>query len=146
MSKNEYMAVGEEYISYERFIWTLLDEAHQHKLPTEVIGHETSRRTGISYPLYRLVIHPEAEPAVCFVTGIHGNEIAGPLSILHMVSFIIHDLPQSYRYVVYPMVNPTGFDLRQRFDADGRDLNAIYDRTLKSENYAEVQEFYQDAL
>ncbi len=44
------------------------------------------------------------------------------------------------------MINPTGFDLRQRFDADRRDLNAIYGATLKSRNYFEVQTFYQDAL
>jgi hypothetical protein len=42
------------------------------------------------------------------------------------------------------MINPSGYDLRSRFDADGRDLNAIYPVTLKSHNYCEVQEFYED--
>jgi predicted deacylase len=80
------------------------------------------------------------------VAGIHGNEITGPLSIIHMIRDIIHDLPLHFRYVIYPMINPTGFDLRQRFDSDGRDLNAIYSTTLKSHNYCEVQEFYDDIL
>jgi predicted deacylase len=146
MSSNEKMFVGEEFISYERFIWTLLNEAHQHKLPVEVIGYETSKRTGISYPLYRLLINPKVEQTVCIVAGVHGNEIAGPLAVLHIINVIIHDLPRLFRYVVYPMINPSGFDLRQRFDDDGRDLNAIYETTLTSKNYLEVQEFYQDAL
>jgi len=146
MSTNEKMPVDEEYFSYEKFIWTLLTKAHHHKLPVEVIGNETSKRTGIVYPLYRLVINPEVQQTVCIVTGVHGNEIAGPLSILHLVTDIINELPSEYRYIVYPLINPSGFDLRQRFDADGRDLNAIYSDTLKSANYHEVQVFYQDAL
>jgi murein peptide amidase A len=146
MSPNERMAVDEENFSYEKFLWVLLSEAHHHKLPMEVIGYEMSRRTKINYPLYRLVIHPECQPTVCLVAGVHGNEIAGPLSTLHIITDIIHDLPKHYRYVIYPMINPSGFDLRTRFDADGRDLNAIYSVTLKSHNYCEVQEFYQDVL
>jgi predicted deacylase len=145
MSANERMVIDVENFSYEKFLWTLLNEARQHKLPMEIIGSEISRRTGINYPLYRLVIHPKVEPTICIVSGIHGNEIAGPLSILKIVDAIIHDLPEQFRFVVYPIINPSGFDLRQRFDADRRDLNAIYGATLRSRNYFEVQTFYQDA-
>jgi murein peptide amidase A len=146
MSPNEKMAVGEENFSYEKFLWELLTEVHHHKLQTEVIGYEMSKRTRINYPLYRFVIHPEFLRTVCIVAGVHGNEIAGPLSILHIITDIIHELPENYRYVFYPVINPSGFDLRTRYDADGRDLNAIYSVTLKSQNYCEVQEFYQDVL
>jgi len=145
MSANEKTAIDEEYFSYEKFIWMLLSEAHHHQLLTEVIGHESSKRTGINYPLYRLLINPEAQKTICIVAGVHGNEIAGPLSILQLVN-IHNDLPKQFRYVIYPLINPSGFDLRQRFNADGRDLNAIYEVTLKSDNYDEVQEFYLDAL
>jgi hypothetical protein len=140
------MAVKEEYYSYEKYIWTLLTEAHQHNLPMEVIGAEMSERTGINYPIYRLIINPVVKESICIVAGIHGNEIAGPLAVLRIVNAIIHDLPEQFRYVVYPMINPSGFDLRQRFDDDGRDLNAIYEETLSSKNYMEVQAFYKDAL
>jgi hypothetical protein len=146
MSNNERMVIDEENFSYEKFLWTLLSEARLHKLPMEIIGSEISRRTGINYPLYRLVIHPKVETTVCIVSGIHGNEIAGPLSILKIVDAIIHDLPEQFRYVVYLMINPSGFDLRQRFDSDQRDLNAIFSATLRSRNYFEVQTFLQDAL
>jgi hypothetical protein len=146
MSANEHMVINQEYYSYEKFLWTLISEARHHKLPMEIIGSETSRRTGINYPLYRLVIHPTFKDTICIVSGIHGNEIAGPLCILKIVDVIIHDLPRQYRFIIYPMINPTGFDLRQRFDADMRDLNAIYGKTLSSKNYAEVQTFYLDAM
>jgi hypothetical protein len=146
MSQNERMVIDEEFFSYEKFLWTLLSEAHHHKVSMQIIGSEISRRTGINYPLYRLVIHPEVIETICIVSGIHGNEIAGPLSILKIVDSIIHDLPKNFRFVVYPMINPSGFDLRQRFDSDQRDLNAIYGATLRSRNYFEVQVFYQDAL
>jgi hypothetical protein len=140
------MLIDEEYFSYEKFIWALLNEAQHHKLSMEVIGFEESKRTRINYPLYRLVIHPKVPDTICIVSGIHGNEIAGPLSILKIIDVIIRDLPEEFRYVVYPMVNPSGFDLRQRFDADRRDLNAIYKKTLGSKNYQEVLTFYQDAV
>jgi predicted deacylase len=146
MSANERMIVGEEFISYEKFLWILLSEAQLHNLPVEVIGYETCKRTGIGYPLYRLVIHPNAPLSVCIVAGIHGNEIAEPLSVIYIISAILHELPQQYRYVIYPMINPSGFDLRERLDGDRRDLNAIYNVTLNSDNYNEVQVFYQDVL
>jgi hypothetical protein len=146
MSPNERSVIDVENFSYEKFLWTLLNETRQHKLPMEIIGSEISRRTGINYPLYRLIIHPKVDPTICIISGIHGNEIAGPLSILKIVDAIINELPEQFRFVVYPMINPSGFDLRQRFDADHRDLNAIYGATLRSRNYFEVQTFYQDSL
>jgi hypothetical protein len=146
MAKNERTTLDEEYFSYEKYLWTLMDETHRRKLPMEIIGYETSKRTGINYPLYRLVIHPHLQETVCVVAGLHGNEIAGPLSIPHIMTDILHELPEQYRYVIYPMINPSGFDLRQRFDGDYRDLNAVYKTTLQSSNYLEVQDFYQDAL
>lgn len=145
MSANEHMQIDEKYFSYEKFLWILLTEARQHKIDVQIIGSEISRRTSINYPLYRLVIHPKEEKTICIVSGIHGNEIAGPLSILRIIKVIIHDLPAHYRYVIYPMINPSGFDLRQRFDADYRDLNAIYNVSLKHPDYFEVQVFFQDA-
>jgi hypothetical protein len=146
MSTNEKTIFGEEYYSYEKFLWELLNEAHRHKLQPEVIGYEMSERTRINYPIYRLVINPEIQQTICIVAGIHGNEIAGPLSTIHIIKDVFHELPLHYRYVMYPLINPTGFDLRQRFDDDDRDLNAIYITTLKSQNYSEVQEFYEDVL
>jgi len=146
MSPNEKMSIPEEFFSYQKYLWMLLNEAEQHNLDLQLIGYELCERTKMQYPLYRLVIHPENQQTICIVSGIHGNEIAGPLTIIHMLDENIEELPENYRYVIYPMVNPTGFDLRQRFDSDGRDLNAVYSLTLKSKNYQEVQSFYEDVI
>ncbi len=96
MSANEHLVIDEEYFSNEKFLWTFLNEAHQHKLPMKIIGSEISRRTENNYPLYRLVIHPKVEPTVSIVSGVDGNECAGPLSILKIVDAIIYDLPAQF--------------------------------------------------
>jgi len=143
---NEHSVIDVENFSYEKFIWTLLTLAHLHKVPIERIGQEVCERTGMVYPLYRFIINEDqVKESICLVTGIHGNEIAGPLSILYLLQTFVHLMPGQFRYIVYPLINPTGFDLRQRYDSDGRDLNAIYSVTLKSKNYRENQAFFEDA-
>jgi hypothetical protein len=42
MATHEKMIIDEQYFSYEKFIWSLLTEARQHKLPMEIIGSEIS--------------------------------------------------------------------------------------------------------
>ena len=42
-------------------------------------------------------------------------------------------------YEIYPLLNPTGYDLNQRNNNDNRDLNCINKITLKSDNYTEIQ-------
>ncbi len=143
---NEHTQTHIDNYTFEQYIWQVLSEAHRRQLPIEIIGQETCERTGMIYPLYRMIIHPEAAPTICIAAGIHGNEIAGPLSILRILEAFTHELPTSFRYLIYPLINPTGFDLRQRYDDDYRDLNAIYRNTLTSKNYREVQTFYNDAI
>ncbi len=143
---NEHSVIDIKDFSYEKYIWTLLTLAHHHHIPIDRIGQEICERTGIVYPLYRaLISNEQAQESICIVAGIHGNEIAGPLSILRLFESFVHELPTQFRYIVYPVINPTGFDLRQRYDTDGRDLNAIYSVTLKSKNYRENQAFFEDA-
>lgn len=143
---NEHTETHLDNYSFEKYIWQMLSEVHRHHLPIEIIGQESCERTGIIYPLYRLLIHPETAPTICIVAGIHGNEIAGPLSILRILESYVHELPSNFRYLIYPIINPTGYDLRQRYDDDGRDLNAIYHDTLTSKKYGEVQAFYNDVI
>ncbi len=46
MSNNERMVIDEENFSYEKFLWTLINEARLHKLPMEIIGSEFSDARG----------------------------------------------------------------------------------------------------
>ena len=143
---NEHAEVPIQFLSYEKYIWSLLTEADRCHIQGEIIGYEKSERTGMDYPLYRLIVNPERQKTVCIIAGIHGNEIAGPLAIFDLITETKHVLPKEFRYIIYPVVNPTGYDLRQRYDDDERDLNAIYKDTLTSKNYREVQELCQDLM
>jgi predicted deacylase len=141
---DEHIEVPIENMSYGKFVDTLMVEAKKRRIPVTRIGEELSERTGIVYPLYRLEINPEAKKNICIVAGIHGVEVAGPLSVLMLLQSALDELSPKFKYVVYPMINPSGFDLKQRHDDDDRDLNAIYSATLTSANYGEVQAFYRD--
>ena len=146
MNENESVYVPLEYISYEKYLWLLKNEADHCKISMEIIGNETSERTCICYPIYRLIIHPEAQQTICIIAGIHGAEIAGPYAVFNFLRSSVHLQYTNFRYIIYPMINPCGFDLRQRYDDDYRDLNAIYADTLTSKNYREVQAFYFDVI
>ncbi len=57
-------------------------------------------------------------------TGIHGDEPAGPLSALELMR---HDgWPAGLEVWLCPCLNPTGFALERRENADGIDLNRQY--------------------
>lgn len=140
---NERVYVPLEYITCEKYLWALLTEAHRRQVTVTMIGTEAVERIGATYPLHELVINPNAPDNVCIIAGVHGAEIAGPLSILKLLQFHLHELPSCFRYIIYPLLNPSGFDLRQRFDDDNRDLNALYATTKASKNYREILAFYE---
>ena len=142
---NEKVEIPVEHLSYAKFIESLVLEAHRRHISVTKIGDKVSETTGILYPLYRLEINPKAERNICIVAGIHGVEIAGPLAILTLVQSHSQRLLPEFRYIIYPMLNPFGFDVKQRFTDSGRDLNALYAMTLNNDlHYQEIQSFYQD--
>lgn len=56
--------------------------------------------------------------------GIHGDEPAGPLSVLRALRDI--HLPATLGILLVPCINPHGFEHNQREDETGRDLNRDY--------------------
>jgi predicted deacylase len=146
MNENENVYVPLEFISYEKYLWLLRNEADHCGISMEIVGSETCERTCIIYPIYRLIIYPQAQQNICIIAGIHGEEIAGPFAVINFLRSSVHLQSENFRFIIYPMINPCGFDLRQRYDDDYRDLNAIYADTLSSKNYREVQAFYFDAI
>jgi predicted deacylase len=142
---NEQAEIPVAHLSYAKFIESLVGEARRKHISVTKIGDKMSESTGILYPLYRLEINPKAARNICIVSGIHGVEIAGPLAILALIQSHTQRLLPAFRYIVYPVLNPYGFDARQRFTDSGRDLNALYAMTLNNErHYQEIQSFYQD--
>jgi protein MpaA len=66
---------------------------------------------------------PGATKNFYFSTGIHGDEPSGPLAMLQLVE--LNHWPEANLWLI-PCLNPTGFKLNSRFNADGIDLNRDY--------------------
>jgi hypothetical protein len=63
-------------------------------------------------------------PAVYLSAGIHGDEIAGPIAVLEMLrrpGFF-----DDFDTTIFPILNPHGLSVNQRFNAAGLDLNRDY--------------------
>lgn len=78
---------------------------------------------------YRIVSR-DAKPNDRFMlirAGIHGDEVAGPLTIFrdfHHIFDYAHK--RGVKLIIYPLGNPTGYDARQRYNTDegeGSDFN-----------------------
>lgn len=67
-----------------------------------------------------------AQPArpVYISAGIHGDEPAGPLAVLQLLQ--ANDWPAQLEYWICPCLNPTGFFLNSRENADRKDMNRDY--------------------
>ncbi len=63
---------------------------------------------------------------VSISAGVHGDEPAGVWALLSLVADGLLD--PRYGYRLWPCFNPTGFDLRTRANAEGRDVNRTFGR------------------
>jgi len=69
-------------------------------------------------------------------TGIHGDEPAGPLAVRQLLGE--NDWPEEADIWICPCLNPTGFPLNRRENADGVDLNRDYRHLRSAEIRAHV--------
>jgi protein MpaA len=69
-------------------------------------------------------------------TGIHGDEPAGPLAVRQLLGE--NDWPDDADIWICPCLNPTGFPLNRRENADGIDLNRDYRHLRSTEIRAHV--------
>ena len=74
------------------------------------------------YGLRRLTSDPRL--AIYISTGIHGDEPAGPLTMLELIQ--ANAWPSGVNLFVCPCLNPTGFQKNTRENQDGIDLNRDY--------------------
>lgn len=67
-------------------------------------------------------------PRILIAAGIHGDEPAGPHAILSLLQTFPTGWPELSRYhiEIVPLINPTGFDRRQRTNWQGIDLNRTF--------------------
>ncbi len=68
--------------------------------------------------------------------GIHGDEPAGPMAALRMLQE--NAWPQNLDLWLLPCLNPVGFKLNQRENADGVDLNRDYRTPQTAESRAHI--------
>lgn len=67
-------------------------------------------------------------PRILISAGLHGDEPAGPHAILALLQEIATEWPElsSCHVEILPLINPTGFDRRQRENWQGIDLNRTF--------------------
>jgi len=69
-------------------------------------------------------------------TGIHGDEPAGPLAVRQLLQE--NQWPPALAIWLCPCLNPTGFSLNRRENADGADLNREYLQPQAQETVAHI--------
>jgi hypothetical protein len=67
-----------------------------------------------------------ARPTIAIAAGVHGDEPAGPWSLLELVKS--NALDSAFAYRLWPCTNPTGFDAGTRESSDGVDINRTFGR------------------
>jgi murein peptide amidase A len=70
-------------------------------------------------------------PRVYLSSGIHGDEISGPLALIEMIRQA--DFFASFSVTIFPILNPDGLKLGLRGNAAGIDLNRDYKATKSAE-------------
>ena len=77
---------------------------------------------------------PEAR--IYISAGIHGDEPAGPLAALQLIQE--NRWPENAEIILLPCLNPIGFTLNRRENADGIDLNRDYRNPKSAEARAHI--------
>src|SRR4051812_19824084 len=84
---------------------------------TVVIG-----AVGDGYDVIKATLNKESDKTVIISTGIHGDEIAGPLGLLHWLESTKRDA-YDMKIVLLPLNNPAGYDQKTRRNQHNQDLN-----------------------
>ena len=93
------------------------------------IRHLSSTASGPRPWFHRAARIGLGAPRVYFSTGIHGDEISGPLALLEMLRK--PDFFAAFDVTIFPILNPDGLAKNLRENGSGIDLNRDY-RELKS--------------
>src|SRR5436189_1223331 len=131
---NERLKIQDSELSFAHWLDEIVTLCDIHRFKFSKIGEIGFERLSMDYPLIKININPEAKIKFLLLTGTHGYEIGGPLSILRLLRKPKRYFNPLINYIIYPGVSPISFDMRQRFNDEYRDVNALYSVTLKSRN------------
>ncbi len=110
-------------ISYEKLISQILNKARIRKdIKISTYGSISYKIKGKNkkYIFYKIASKnlKKFKKVVIITSGIHGEEQAGPLSILEYLNKIIDCTHRKkIGIIIYPCTNPSGFDQRTRYNA-----------------------------
>ena len=121
LGKNHNGYFGET-IQLEVLLGECLAAAHAHGWRVEEILPGPPPLLGFSRPASQPKARPL--PRVYISTGIHGDEPAGPLAVRQLLQE--NQWPAGLELWLCPCLNPAGFRLNRRENAQGLDLNRQY--------------------
>jgi hypothetical protein len=81
---------------------------------------------GVSRTILVAELGPIDAPAVHIIAGVHGDEPAAPWALLSLVRDGLLD--PRFRYRLWPCLNPSGYELGTRENAEGDDINRGFSR------------------
>ena len=135
-SKNELiirrMIIIDRCSRYDRFLETggyytelkrLSAERRDIKIKRHRLRHRSSR-----CDFFRIVSRgtKQNDRFMLIRAGIHGDEVAGPLTIIRYFDRIFdYAHKRDVKLIVYPLGNPAGFDARQRYNTDCSESSGI---------------------
>lgn len=79
-------------------------------------------------PIYKIVLNPTGRKVVVFSAGIHGDEIAGPWSIIDFLKQYDFQRYPNIKIIIFPVASPTAFDKRKRYNYLNKELNGLFCR------------------
>jgi protein MpaA len=109
--------------------------AQQHGWTSEIF-HESGEFKWLALHRKPEVRSQNPESRIYISAGIHGDEPAGPLAALRLLQE--NNWPPDAEIFFLPCLNPVGFTLNKRENADGIDLNRDYRSPQAAESRAHI--------
>ncbi len=122
------MIVIEKSTRYDRFLEINRYHAELKRLAAarrdiEIECHRLEHRAK-GYDFFRIASHgiKPNDKIVLIRAGIHGDEVAGPLTVIQYFNRIVdYAHKRGLKLIIYPLGNPAGFAARQRYSTDPGD-------------------------
>jgi len=101
--------------------------ANFRKKDFKMISYGKVRERGKIYELYKIFINNNSSKTLLVIFGFHGEEYNGPISLLKIIDKVVHySKKKKVNLLIYPCVNPSGFDLRKRYNASNERPNNFF--------------------
>jgi len=110
--------------------------APAHGWTTETFHEQGEFKWSALHRQASLLRDPQSVIRIYISAGIHGDEPAGPLAALRLIQE--NRWPENAEICLVPCLNPVGFTLNRRENADGIDLNRDYRNSKSAEARAHL--------